>query len=253
MLSRTTRRTGHELAGAARRRNHDGPLTIVYPDIRRRCVRDSADQHPAAGGGARLVGHKVGLSSEMQKMMGVEARLRALALQMECFRGPTGGRGAPPVPRLEVGWPSFWPTICPAPAAPDDVPGRTAAFAPSIEIITPASRTGRSRPVCDTIADNASSGGFVLGREQVFARTSTSTRSGGAVPDSEVGRRGRNDAVLGNPTSPRWRGYYKGRQLRRATQGRRHHLAGSCGRSTAARRGFRRRFPQGGLRPGSFD
>ena len=119
--------------------------------------------------GARVVGHKVGLSSEaMQKMMGVEEPdYGHLLSEMECFEDQPVAAGATCSRASRSRWPSFWPTICPAPAAPRMTSlAATAAFAPSIEIIDTRIKDWKIS-LCDTIADNASSGGFVLGRERV--------------------------------------------------------------------------------------
>ena len=59
----------------------------------------------------------------------------------------------------------------------DDVLAATAAFVPSIELIDTRITDWKIK-LCDTIADNASSAGFVLGEAAGVARaTSTSRRS----------------------------------------------------------------------------
>ncbi len=77
----------------------------------------------------------------------------------------------------------------------------TAAFAPSIELIDTRIKDWKIA-LCDTIADNASSAGFVLGTERVSPKDvdikaidAVLTRNG------EVVAEGRSDAVLGNPVT----------------------------------------------------
>jgi 2-keto-4-pentenoate hydratase len=83
----------------------------------------------------------------------------------------------------------------------DDVLAATAAFAPAIELIDTRIKDWKIA-LCDTIADNASSAGFVLGEERVSPKDidikgidAVLTRNG------EVVAEGRSDAVLGNPVT----------------------------------------------------
>jgi 2-keto-4-pentenoate hydratase len=83
----------------------------------------------------------------------------------------------------------------------DDVLAATEYVAPAIELIDSRITDWRIGLV-DTIADNASSAGFVLGRERVkpheidlLGIDATLTRNG------EVVAEGRSDAVLGNPVT----------------------------------------------------
>jgi 2-keto-4-pentenoate hydratase len=83
----------------------------------------------------------------------------------------------------------------------DDVLAATAAFAPSIELIDTRIKDWKIK-LCDTIADNASSAGWVLGKERVSPKDidvknvdAILTRNG------EVVAEGRSDAVLGNPVT----------------------------------------------------
>ncbi len=77
----------------------------------------------------------------------------------------------------------------------------TAAFAPAIELID-TRITNWQIKLCDTIADNASSAGWVLGEARVSPKdvdiraiNATLTNNG------EVVAEGRSDAVLGNPVT----------------------------------------------------
>ena len=83
----------------------------------------------------------------------------------------------------------------------DDVLAATEALVPSIELID-TRITDWKIALCDTIADNASSAGFVLGEARVSpadmdvkAIDAVLTRNG------EVVAEGRSDAVLGNPVT----------------------------------------------------
>src|SRR5271154_1482873 len=83
----------------------------------------------------------------------------------------------------------------------DDVLAATEAFVPSIELID-TRITDWKIALCDTIADNASSAGFVLGAARV-APADIDIKSIDAVLTSngELVAEGRSDAVLGNPVT----------------------------------------------------
>jgi 2-keto-4-pentenoate hydratase len=83
----------------------------------------------------------------------------------------------------------------------DDVLAATAAFAPSIELIDTRITDWKIK-LCDTIADNASSAGWVLGEARVSPKD-IDIKSIDAVltNNGEVVAKGRSDAVLGNPVT----------------------------------------------------
>ena len=83
----------------------------------------------------------------------------------------------------------------------DDVLAATAAFAPSIELIDTRITDWKIK-LCDTIADNASSAGWVLGTGRVSPKD-IDIRNIDAVltNNGEVVAKGRSDAVLGNPVT----------------------------------------------------
>jgi 2-keto-4-pentenoate hydratase len=180
------------------------PLVQTYPGIDvvdayeiqlrniRRRVRDS---NP-------VLGHKVGLSSlAMQQMMGVDepdyGHLLADMLQSEDVPVEASRYLLPRV-EVEVGFvlgddlPGEGCTV-------DDVLRATEYVVPAIELID--SRIADWKiGLCDTIADNASSAGLVLGKERrkpdeldLTAINATLSRNGEQVAT------GRSDAVLGNP------------------------------------------------------
>ena len=207
MLSVATRdELAAELAEAERRRTPLTPLTTVHPDI------DVVDAYEIqlinirqrVAEGARVVGHKVGLSSEaMQKMMGVEEPdYGHLLSEMEAFEDKPVAAGRYLFPRLEVEVAFILADDLPgAGCTEDDVLAATAAFAPSIEIIDTRIKDWKIG-LCDTIADNASSGGFVLGRERVSPKDiDVNSIEAVLTRDGEVVAEGRSDAVLGSPVT----------------------------------------------------
>ena len=195
-----------DLAEAERIRVPMSPLTAAHPEIdvvdayeiqliniRRRIAR-----------GATVVGHKVGLSSKaMQEMMGVdEPDYGHLLADMEVFEGTPVEAAKYLYPRVEVEVGFILADDLPgAGCTEDDVLAATAAFAPAIELID-SRITDWKIALCDTIADNASSAGWVLGPERVSPKDidirlidAVLTRNG------EVVAEGRSDAVLGNPVT----------------------------------------------------
>lgn len=195
-----------DLAEAERTRVPIGPLTAAHPEI------DVVDAYEIqlinirrrVAGGARIVGHKVGLSSEaMQQMMGVdEPDYGHLLAEMEVFSDRPVPAANYLYPRVEVEVGFILADDLPGEGCTeDDVLAATAAYAPAIELID-TRITEWKIGLCDTIADNASSAGFVLGPERVSPKDvdicgidAVLTRNG------EVVAQGRSDAVLGNPVT----------------------------------------------------
>ena len=207
MLGSATRdEIAAELAEAERTRVPMAPLTAAHPGI------DVVDAYEIqlinirrrVAEGARIVGHQVGLSSEaMQTMMGVdEPDYGHLLADMEVFedRPVEASRYLYPRVEVEVGF-VLADDLPGAGCTEDDVLAATAAFAPAIELIDTRIKDWKIS-LCDTIADNASSAGFVLGPERVSPKDvdikgidAVLTRNG------EVVAEGRSDAVLGNPVT----------------------------------------------------
>jgi 2-keto-4-pentenoate hydratase len=186
-----------DLAEAERSRVPIAPLTTANPDI------DVVDAYEIqlinirqrVAEGATVIGHKVGLSSKaMQEMMGVdEPDYGHLLDEMAVFedRPVPAGRYLYPRVEVEVGF------VC----TEDDVLAATAAFAPAIELIDTRISDWKIK-LCDTIADNASSAGWVLGEARVSPKD-IDIKSIDAVltRNGEVVAKGRSDAVLGNPVT----------------------------------------------------
>ncbi|OBG37587.1 2-keto-4-pentenoate hydratase [Mycobacterium sp. E3198] len=195
-----------DLAQAERSREPIAPLTARYPDI------DVVDAYEIqlinirqrVAEGARVLGHKVGLSSlAMQQMMGVdEPDYGHLLDEMQAFEDTPVKAGRYLYPRVEVEVGFILSADLPgAGCTEEDVLAGTEALVPSIELID-TRITDWKIALCDTIADNASSAGFVLGAARVSpsdidvkAIDAVLTRNG------EVIAEGRSDAVLGNPVT----------------------------------------------------
>ncbi len=154
--------------------------------------------------GALVVGHKVGLSSQaMQKMMNVDEPdyghlLDEMAVHED--KPVTAANYLFPRVEVEVGF-ILADDLPGAGCTEDDVLAATAAFAPSIELIDTRIKDWKIK-LCDTIADNASSAGWVLGAARVSPKD-VDIRDIDAVltNNGEVVAKGRSDAVLGNPVT----------------------------------------------------
>jgi len=195
-----------ELAEAERGKVPMKPLTDRYAEL------DVVDAYEIqllnirarVAAGARVVGHKVGLSSEaMQKMMGVdEPDYGHLLDDMEVFEDRPVPAGKFLYPRVEVEVGFILADDLPGEGCTeDDVLAATAAFAPSIELIDTRITDWKIK-LGDTIADNASSAGWVLGTDRVSPKD-VDIRAIPAVltRNGEVVAEGRSDAVLGNPVT----------------------------------------------------
>ncbi|QHE66653.1 2-keto-4-pentenoate hydratase [Rhodococcus sp. WAY2] len=193
------------LSDAERDRAPIEPLTSTYPDI------DVVDAYEIAlinirarlDAGETVYGHKVGLSSEvMQKMMGVDEPDYGHLLSSMVYAEGTPidtARFCYPRIEVEIGYvlgetlPGEWCTEA-------DVLAATEYIVPSIELID-SRITDWKIGLADTIADNASSAGVILGA----GRVEPSSVDIGAISavlfqgDEEIAR-GEASAVLGNPT-----------------------------------------------------
>ncbi|WP_068055577.1 2-keto-4-pentenoate hydratase [Nocardia xishanensis] len=193
-----------ELARAENDRVAIDPLVARYPEI------DVVDAYEIQlinirrrlDSGARVVGHKVGLSSKaMQQMMGVdEPDYGHLLAEMQVFEDVPVEAGRYLFPRVEVEVGFVLGADLPgADCTEEDVLAATVAYAPAIELIDSRIKDWNIG-LCDTISDNASSAGYVLGPERVAPKDidikaidAVLTRNG------EVVAEGRSDAVLGDP------------------------------------------------------
>ena len=195
-----------ELAQAERSRVPISPLTAAQPGI------DVVDAYEIQlinirqriAEGARVVGHKVGLSSEaMQQMMGVdEPDYGHLLNEMQVFEDKPVKASNYLYPRVEVEVAFILAADLPgADCTEEDVLAATEAFAPAIELIDSRISDWKIK-LCDTIADNASSAGFVLGKQRVKPGDIDIKNIDAALTkNGEVVAQGRSDAVLGNPVT----------------------------------------------------
>jgi 2-keto-4-pentenoate hydratase len=195
-----------DLAQAERSREPIAPLTARYPNI------DVVDAYEIqlinirqrVAEGARVLGHKVGLSSlAMQQMMGVdEPDYGHLLDEMQVFEDTPVKAGRYLYPRVEVEVGFILSADLPgAGCTEDDVLAATEALVPSIELID-TRITDWKIALCDTIADNASSAGFVLGAARVSpADVDVKAIDAVLTRNGEVIAEGRSDAVLGNPVT----------------------------------------------------
>ena len=179
------------------------PLVESYPEL---SVADAyrIQLHNIRRRGVPVVGHKVGLSSlAMQQMMGVdEPDYGHLLADMRLTDEAPVDAGAYCYPRVEIEVAFLLGADLPgAECTEADVLAATKAYAPSIELIDSRIVDWRIS-LADTIADNASSAGFVLGRARVAPGAidirgidATLHRAG------ELVAAGRSDAVLGNPVT----------------------------------------------------
>ncbi len=205
MLSDAVRREAADaLAAAERDRSPIPPLRETWPDI------DVVDAYEIQllnirrrlEAGATVNGHKVGLSSKaMQEMMGVdEPDYGHLLADMEVFpdRPVPSGRYCYPRVEVEVGF-ILGEDLPGEGCTEQDVIDATEAVAPAIELIDSRIVDWDIR-IGDTIADNASSAGYVLGPDRVKPTDidlkmieARLLRNGDKVAE------GRSDAVLGDP------------------------------------------------------
>jgi 2-keto-4-pentenoate hydratase len=207
MLPDDVRREAAEaLAAAERDRSPIPPLRETYPDldvvdayeIQLRNIRQRLEA------GATVHGHKVGLSSKaMQEMMGVdEPDYGHLLSDMAVFEDTpvSAGRYCYPRVEVEVGF-ILGATLPGEGCTEDDVIAATEAVAPAIELIDSRISDWNIR-IGDTIADNASSAGYVLGPDRVKP-SDIDLRAIDArlLKNGEQVAEGRSDAVLGNPVT----------------------------------------------------
>jgi 2-keto-4-pentenoate hydratase len=247
MLTEADRRLlADRLRDAERERVPIAPLVAAYPGL------DATDAYEIQLLNIRsrpepVVGHKVGLSSKaMQQMMGVdEPDYGHLMSDMWLSEDVPVDAGRYCYPRVEVEVGFVLGDDLPGEGCTErDVLDRTEALAPAIELIDSRIVDWRIS-LADTIADNASSAGFVLGAARVHP-SDVDIRGIDAVlwRGGERVAAGRSDAVLGNPVvAVAW--------LARKVAGfgvrlRRGHivLPGSCTRAIDARAGdvFRAEF-----------
>lgn len=192
-----------QLWDAQRDRAPIAPITIAYPglDVADAYAIQRVNMHRRLAAGAKLVGHKIGLTSKpMQTLLGVDEPdfgfilddmvVQTGSIAVESFCAP---RVEPEVAFL-LHAPLRGPHIGPA-----DVRAATEAVAVALEVVD--SRIADWKlTLPDTVADNASSGAVVLGdwipyTEALNLPEAVATLElGGELIDT-----GKGSAVLGDP------------------------------------------------------
>ena len=212
MLDSTQRTAAAELLWAAERDLAPvDPLTETYPAI------DVVDAYEIQlinirrkiAGGARVRGHKVGLSSPvMQQMMGVDEPDYGHLLDAMVLGQDTpipAARYCYPRIEVEIGY-VLGSALPGADCTEADVLAATEYIVPSLELIDSRVRDWRIK-LADTIADNASSAGVILGAERkapadlAAAGIDLSDIDAVLYQEDEEIARGNTSAVLGNPTA----------------------------------------------------
>ena len=204
MLNEADRRLlADRLAAAERDRQPIPPLVLDHPGL------TTADAYAiqifnVRRRGRPVVGHKVGLSSAaMQQRMGVdEPDYGHLLDDMRLTEGEPADARRYCYPRVEIEVAFLLGADLPGEGCTErDVLEATEAVAPSIELIDSRIQDWKIS-IADTIADNASSAGFVVGAARI-PPYEVDLRTIEAVlrRDGEPVARGRSDAVLGNPAT----------------------------------------------------
>lgn len=194
------------LRAAALERSPIPPLTESDPSLTLSAAYaiQSVNIEQRVRAGARVIGHKVGLTSRaMQEMLGVaEPDYGKLLDNMLVAPDAETNVAEYCAPRAEVETAFILERGLGGPdVTEEDVIAVTSAIVPAIEIIDSRIADWRITLV-DTVADNASSAAFVLGE----ARVSPSTLDLSAIEatlyrNGEVADRGRSSAVLGHPAT----------------------------------------------------
>jgi 2-keto-4-pentenoate hydratase len=191
------------LWAAEHARSPIAPLIESYPDLTPADAYE-IQLHNIRRRTAPVVGHKVGLSSAaMQAMMGVDQPDYGHLLEdMRVFEDVPVDAGRYCYPRVEIEVAFLLGRDLPGKVCTEqDVLAATEAFAPSIELIDSRIVDWRIS-IADTIADNASSAGFVVGTGRVKPTDIDITGIDAALArDGELVAQGRSDAVLGNPVT----------------------------------------------------
>lgn len=194
-----------ELAAAERDREPIDPLVTRHPaiDVVDAYEIQLSNIRQRLADGAKVVGHKVGLSSKaMQEMMGVdEPDYGHLLADMQVFEDVAVDTSKYLFPRVEVEVGFVLGADLPGEECTEaDVLAATVAYAPAIELIDTRIKNWKIA-LCDTIADNASSAGWVLGSERIAPdQLDVTAIEARLTRNDEVVAEGRSEAVLGDPT-----------------------------------------------------
>lgn len=185
------------------------PLVEVYPgiDVTDAYAIQCINVAERSERGAEVCGHKIGLSSPvMQRMMGVdEPDFGHLLTDMVVDDGAAVDVSSMCHPRIEVELAFILGARLPGDCTTADVLAATEYVTSAIEVIDSRIRDWRIG-IVDTIADNASSGRYVLGQNRIrpsdidLADVDARLHTGFGGRDVLV-TRGNSSAVLGHPAS----------------------------------------------------
>jgi 2-keto-4-pentenoate hydratase len=179
------------------------PLTETFPaigtedayEIQLLNIRQRIDA------GAEVRGHKVGLSSPvMQQMMGVDEPDYGHLLddmELSADRPVPAARYCYPRIEVEVGF-VLGDDLPGEECTPADVLAATERVVPALELIDSRIRDWRIS-IADTIADNASSAGYVIGEGREVRGLDLKAIDARLTGGGELLAEGRSDAVLGDP------------------------------------------------------
>jgi 2-keto-4-pentenoate hydratase len=197
-------RLSHRLLRARDTATPIAPLTADHPELSApdayAIAQRGVDADVAAG--AAIVGHKIGLTAKaVQEQLGVNTPDYGTLLDtMEAADGARLDPSAYIAARieLEVAFRLRRPLAGPG-VDVDDVRAATAMVHPAIEIVD--SRIADWKiSLADTVADRASSAGFILGSASATLDDLDVTAiEVSLLRDGETVERGRSDAVLGDP------------------------------------------------------
>lgn len=179
------------------------PITATEPDLSlaQAYAIQQAGIEARIRDGARVVGHKIGLTAEaVQRQLGVDQPdYGALLDDMELADGQVvdSHRLVAPRAEAEVAFVLASPLSGPDVTAAD-VRAATSHVAVAIEIVDSRIADWRIR-LPDTVADNASSGLFVLGARQPYGGQPLDGIATRVLRDGELVEEGSTSAVLGDP------------------------------------------------------
>jgi 2-keto-4-pentenoate hydratase len=192
------------LRAARERREPIAPLTEALPGLSVGDAYAIAERNVAAGvaAGARVVGHKIGLTSPaVQQQLGVEEPdYGALLDVMEIADGSTVDAAAYIAPRIELELAFELAEALPSVGVTaDDVRRATARVLPALELVDSRIRHWRIT-LADTVADAASSAAFVLGDGgRSLSGLDAADVAGELWRGDELVESGHTSAVLGDP------------------------------------------------------
>ncbi|MEU3980614.1 fumarylacetoacetate hydrolase family protein [Streptomyces sp. NPDC026672] len=203
MTTFDTTALARELLDATRERTEVDPLTERFPglDLREAYGVQLAQVRERTSAGARVTGHKIGLTSAaMQRQLGVrEPDFGHLYDDMEVVDGRIDpGRFIAPRVEPEIAFVLKADLAGPG-LTPRDALAAVGHVLPALEIIDSRVRDWRIA-LPDTVADNASSGAYLLGAVGADPREHDLSRLGCVLRDGpEVVVTGNGSAVLGHP------------------------------------------------------